>query len=472
MSLYRPRAGVPLGRLLSLAAVGIAIGLAGMLIVALPRIERVSPEGASASLAPVAVTFSAVMDQPSVESRLSIEPPHVGAFHWQGNTVEFTPADGWHSTEVRVSLAAGARSARGLPLLFGRSWQFSIGEARIAFLLRQADIANVFTIPASGGEPQPLTAESHGVGSFAVSPDGTFVIFSANRLDGGADLRRISRDGGQLTDVLLCPLSHCAAPAISPDGSLVAFERAPMHPIDPNSTALVAGNPTIEVLALSDLTLFSPMPAPGNVARSAVFLPDGRLSYLDATLQAIAIYDFISAVTSYVPSTSGETGSWSPDGQYLLYPEIYFVPEPTPAPNATDIGDHVERFYSHLLQVEIATNRAIDLSGIGLVEDASPAYSPSGSWIAFGRKSLNETEWTPGRQLWVMRADGTQARRLTDDPFYNHSAFVWTPDESSIIFMRFNVTDPSSPAELWAIEADGSNARQLVGGGYLPEWMP
>jgi Tol biopolymer transport system component len=132
----------------------------------------------------------------------------------------------------------------------------------------------------------------------------------------------------------------------------------------------------------------------------------------------------------------------------------------------------VSSFYSHLLRVTIATNATEDLTGSGVVEDASPVYSDSGAWLAFGRKPLQAAAWTPGRQLWLMRADGSGARPLTDAPLYHHSAFAWGPDEQRLATMRFNATDPSEPAEIWLVNVDGSGARRLVAGGYSPEWLP
>ena len=114
-----------------------------------------------------------------------------------------------------------------------------------------------------------------------------------------------------------------------------------------------------------------------------------------------------------------------------------------------------------------------------MLYDASPVYSPGGDWLAFGRKLQVNNQWTPGRQLWLMRPDGSEAHPLTADPLYNHSAFTWSPDGALIAYMRFNTGDPGAPAETWLIDVDASGAagagpagpRQLVQ-GYLPEWLP
>jgi Tol biopolymer transport system component len=121
--------------------------------------------------------------------------------------------------------------------------------------------------------------------------------------------------------------------------------------------------------------------------------------------------------------------------------------------------------------VVVATNESVVLSGDGLVDDGSPSFAPSGAWLAFGRKTLTDDQWTPGRQLWLMRPDGSEAYALTDDPLYNHSAFRWSPDSRTLAYMRFNVADPGLPAEIWTVDMSDSQPSRLVE-GFLPEWLP
>ncbi|MBI3176588.1 MAG: hypothetical protein HYZ35_01225, partial [Chloroflexi bacterium] len=95
-----------------------------------------------------------------------------------------------------------------------------------------------------------------------------------------------------------------------------------------------------------------------------------------------------------------------------------------------------------------------------------------GQWLAFARKQLVQNQWTPGRQLWLMRADGQDARALTSDPFDNHSAFVWSPDSARLVYMRFNVAALSELPTVWIIDISGAGETELAPGGYLPEWIP
>ncbi len=465
--MYPYRRPSPLPRILALTMAGIVVGLGAMAaFFGLPRVTAFSPEGDGASsLAPVIITFNQPMTHESVESRFSVEPAAPGAFSWDGNSVRFTPSGEWPAGTMLVTLASGAVSERGLPLWVESSWEFSKGTPGVAFLLKTNEVANVWMMSLDGSEPTQITKETLGVEDFAVSPDGTQIVYVARRADGGGDLRLTSRDGSTVTDLLACPNDLCAAPVFSFDGKRVAFDRQPLA--DP-------GNSQVQVIDLDTGQLLTPGDDPTHITQPPRFARDGRVSYFDRTLQAIGVYDFNARFTTFIPASSGEVGSWSPDGQFVVYPEISFPPEPTPLPNVTPDpnAEHTDIFYSHLLKVTVATNQTQNLSGDGVVEDASPVYSPSGKWLAFGRKRLVQDQWTPGRQLWLMNADGSNARALSDEPFYNHSAFVWSPDEAMLVYMRFNVTDPSTAPEVWAMNADGANPRLLATGGYLPEWLP
>ncbi len=327
----------------------------------------------------------------------------------------------------------------------------------------------VWVLPVAEGAARQVTDAPQGVYDFDLSPDGARVVFAALRADGGADLRQINLDGTGAADLLTCPDAACLAPVFSPAAGWVAYERREL------STGLTGeatfGQPRAHLLSLTDHS-DTPLGPDDSQTRTPRWGPDGRLSYLDETRQVLVVRDLASGAETFIPDTSGENGTWSPDGQFIVFPEIFFPPEPTPLPGATPSAEHSDKFFSHLLRVTIATNEMRDLSGEGIVEDASPAYSPSGAWLAFGRKGLAAGQWTPGRQLWLMRADGTEAHVLTAEPLYNHSAFQWSADEQQIVYMRFNAAEPGAPAEIWIISVDGTSARKIVAGGYLPQWVP
>lgn len=64
--------------------------------------------------------------------------------------------------------------------------------------------------------------------------------------------------------------------------------------------------------------------------------------------------------------------------------------------------------------------------------ERAPRWSPSGEYLAF--LSLRGEDEDGGSQLWIMRAAGGEARKITDEP-EGVSAFDWTPDGRSVVYL-------------------------------------
>jgi TolB protein len=107
--------------------------------------------------------------------------------------------------------------------------------------------------------------------------------------------------------------------------------------------------------------------------------------------------------------------------------------------------------------------------------DLGPAWSPDGSRIAFAREGRLAKAATGNTDIYVVNADGTDVVRLTDDPMMEYAP-TWSPDGSRIAFEAYDLAtggNPPSPLRLYVMNADGTDMEALgpknVEG---PSWSP
>ena len=105
--------------------------------------------------------------------------------------------------------------------------------------------------------------------------------------------------------------------------------------------------------------------------------------------------------------------------------------------------------------------RKIDVAGV----QANPVVSPDGTRVAY--------EY--GRGIWVMNADGSGGRRVSDGT--NSTVFAdadpaWSPDGGRVVFSRYQAGD----TDLWSANLDGSGQRDLTNTPAYdeadPTWSP
>lgn len=142
------------------------------------------------------------------------------------------------------------------------------------------------------------------------------------------------------------------------------------------------------------------------------------------------------------------SGSLSPDGDWLLY----------------TAGDD-QSAQIRVARLDRSEDRPLTTEGSSF----RPAWSPDGTRILFAR-ARDDGDGGGDTDLFVMRADGTDVRRLTVDAGEDWAG-AWSPDGSRIVFN----SNRSGTYDLYVMAADGSGQAALTSGpddDFEPAWSP
>lgn len=114
--------------------------------------------------------------------------------------------------------------------------------------------------------------------------------------------------------------------------------------------------------------------------------------------------------------------------------------------------------------------------------DAEGSYSPDGKYIVFcslrdaypkselSPKDLKQLEVDPAYfgEIYLMNADGTNQKRLTDSPGYDGGPF-FTPDGQHIVWRHFS--QDGTTADIYTMRLDGSGVKRLTDFDSM-SWAP
>jgi Tol biopolymer transport system component len=255
---------------------------------------------------------------------------------------------------------------------------------RIAFTCTRGDYNQICLINVDGTGFNQLSDIEASNYYPVFTPQGGSLLFSSNR-NGAFDLYLLSFDEHDLFQITH-NVGNVVSPDYSPDGTRIAFvnqtENVPSSIWVVNADGL---NPHLVYHGL-------------NTIVSAAWSPDGGTIAYAMSRGVVNEYEIFlmdSDGKNNRQISQGMLGiggsiDWSPDGRYIL---IYAGP----------VGD------KDIFRIELSSGEVTQLTDGG--NNAAATYSPDGNFIAFNSLRNNDQA-----DIYVMNADGSVQRRLTNDP--------------------------------------------------------
>ncbi|MBT3336412.1 MAG: hypothetical protein HN855_12495 [Anaerolineae bacterium] len=337
--------------------------------------------------------------------------------------------------------------------LSGNSDSFNLKKASVIYLaVDEKYHKQLYLVPATGGDVEQITNGDTGVWNYSVSPDGNSLIYSIPDGGRGSDLWYWGTELDTPELLLNCPDSSCSDVLWSPNRGQILYSR-----LDFTNEQAYLGIPSMWWLDLDTKEthpVFQDAQLPGYNPRWSY---DGVwLSYTSASPQAIQIYNLEGGERQSLPTEIGSAAAWSPNANQFLLSDLQFI------------GDI---YLNKISLYDVGSRNLTLLPTEENFDDSNPAWSRDGEWISFARGAWTLSGVSSGDQIWVSRADGSEARALTDDPETTHGPAAWSADGRYLLYRIYTASNTAAPSQVRILDMKTGEEIVVAAPGESPSWF-
>lgn len=324
--------------------------------------------------------------------------------------------------------------------------QRSVNEARVLYLVEWEDrVKSLFITEYKTNTSRVITPAAQSVVEFEVAPNQAAVAYVIQTEEHESEIWLMHLASTETRQLSKCVDAICSGIVWSPDGTRLLYEHLSL-------LANSSGLPTlwwIDIVKGEEQPVFQESLLPGGNPR---WSPNGEwLSY--ATPDGIRLYHLENGGTRVIENVLGAAALWSPNGKQILLRDV--------------VIQHGQ-FVTQLFLYDLETERIVNLNPNGSMETILAAWSPDGSSIAVVRRDLSVPR---GDQIWLMRADGSDARMLTNDADVLHGSLNWSPDGLYLLYDVYFLDAFPFESALRVLKVDTGEVSDLEIKGFNPKWV-
>lgn len=332
-----------------------------------------------------------------------------------------------------------------------RSTQAQPSPLQVLYLSPSA-APELWAAQPDGQSKRKLTETGGKVYDYAPFPDGSGVIFSAANSSGGLDLWQLDLAGGSARRLLDCGADRCSEAAVAPDGKQIAYSRASAAE-NPGGSPAAGRIWLLELSSAASRFLYADALVAGI---KPIWSPDGtRLAFYDPRAEGIRVKSLAGEPERFFATAIQASGSWSPDGKLL----VFAASEQTPDSPA-----------GRLFIADVTSGQVRPfLADMGGADFSTPAWSRQGDWLAIGVVLLGQG---PGREIALVRSDGSQYRAFSEDWHYSNAAVAWDPSGTYLVSQQLALGASNSLPTVLVWNVKGGTPSVLAEDAALPGWLP
>ena len=319
----------------------------------------------------------------------------------------------------------------------------TVQEAQVVYLNDDEDqYKQIFIIDTKRNGPRKLTNAAKGVIDFAISPDQTQIVYVEQTEDLDYALWMLNLDGTENKLIVPCKQVICSQPVWSPNGNHIMYEYMSL---DEGASSLW----WFDISTGEAQPVFQEALLPGTNPR---WSPNGEwLSY--ATPEGLRLNQLESGESRIIPNILGAAVQWSPDSKSILLRDV--------------VIKH-DQFLTQLFLYDLFSETLTNVNPNESMENILAAWSPDGEFIAVVRRDLSIPR---GDQIWLMRADGSNAHTLTDTSAVLHGSLNWSPDGKYILYDLYLLDSFPLQSRLEMVNVKNNEVTTMEVFGSNPKWL-